>query len=1072
MPKKPSQDITLRSFLIPVLLSVVVLGSVGLLAEQLAAIYRQPDTPTTEHASRFPATLAGKQFHIPAAAGFHRIDLNQNSLLIASAPKILGQARIALCDQRARNTPHSPLIPLHIGWDWNRIQQRIEANLTHNPPLPAAAGLKNPLLDDGPGGTDAPAVVLDTHPAGISPGTNTPLQLIIRDSRPLTGLSDHTFNITAGSPPTLPFQKEAWLLWDADTHNNSWRHALRVQRLPAGGRCREKPGTIRVTVYGLQKNQPTPHTPRRVYVYPHNGTAMSLQVTPGHYTVPAGTTNMLEDAALFSTAIATRLIQKGNDGRLHLAPADLGRRVYFARNHNKQLLDNTQDTIWLKLPWRAETQAAHRLLYTTPVGRHVRQQVNIANARRLLAAVRIKIESTDTSTPAETGHWQAEWQGRHLPLTSTMPLLANGLFSEIPQNWQNWQRVKHWPDHANASTPVRFTLPLTPATRYHRLRLLVAGQRDIRLSGATVLSNQRRCLSIPPCKKANTLAYELRLQPTANAGQLTVEFKPLPSQAASTLFRHDFAHIQLDRDPIRWQTRTPMAGRQPDETLNAEVTLQDRSGALLWDKNTPTPLALSLGFGALIGLHPQHRTAVAGILARLGQYGATAINARLTLDSTLQAAARTALLKQLPRVSARFGKVDPYQQQRFASLVILDADRGDILAAVSLPEPPNNVAWADLRHFADARPHRGPLYWWAWQHDSSGLHTPGSTFKLISALTLERSAEQRPELEALLNGLRASEISRHPLARRYQFDPNSNRYPANNPKGLRNFGRETLSGQTHDREPRYGLEQALRDSLNTWFGWLVETTDATLLDDPESSGLAQARPLTPAALDAVRPLAGVTNLLGFETATALDANLLPAGTLQTGDLLLVTPAHLDPIANRRQVRQAAVGFRMQVTPLHMAQVAATIATQKRITPRLLLELQDNKAEADPPFAPLGINTQRIVRGMKRVVKDGSAHTAFRGKRFNALRPKLYAKTGTADLRPEKGRPNTNNAWLVGWLEPEAITNEQRRLAFACVINRSRKTGGVDCGQVVARFLTILQQTAQATRSAASAKPKL
>jgi len=33
-------------------------------------------------------------------------------------------------------------------------------------------------------------------------------------------------------------------------------------------------------------------------------------------------------------------------------------------------------------------------------------------------------------------------------------------------------------------------------------------------------------------------------------------------------------------------------------------------------------------------------------------------------------------------------------------------------------------------------------------------------------------------------------------------------------------------------DPRYGLAQALRDSLNTWFAWLVETTDATLLDDP------------------------------------------------------------------------------------------------------------------------------------------------------------------------------------------------------------------------------------------------
>ncbi|MFZ1642350.1 MAG: penicillin-binding transpeptidase domain-containing protein, partial [Candidatus Contendobacter sp.] len=140
-----------------------------------------------------------------------------------------------------------------------------------------------------------------------------------------------------------------------------------------------------------------------------------------------------------------------------------------------------------------------------------------------------------------------------------------------------------------------------------------------------------------------------------------------------------------------------------------------------------------------------------------------------------------------------------------------------------------------------------------------------------------------------------------------------------------------------------------------------------------------------------------------------------------------------------------------VTPLQLAEVAAAIATGRRVTPRLLAELNGRPA-GEPEGAALGIVTDRIRQGMQLVVSDGTARAAFADSRFDVLRPYLRVKTGTADL-DETGA--VQNAWLVGWLEPGALPGESRRLAFACLISHAAGTGGEECGPVVAEWLAAL-----------------
>ena len=73
--------------------------------------------------------------------------------------------------------------------------------------------------------------------------------------------------------------------------------------------------------------------------------------------------------------------------------------------------------------------------------------------------------------------------------------------------------------------------------------------------------------------------------------------------------------------------------------------------------------AWALGLAGLVGLDPAQREAVAGTLARLGQRGVAQVDAHLTIDARLQAAALSAL-----RTGGRF------RAARTASLVVLDAD--------------------------------------------------------------------------------------------------------------------------------------------------------------------------------------------------------------------------------------------------------------------------------------------------------------------------------------------------------------------------------------------------------------
>lgn len=1031
----------------------VILGCVYWMSLQLSSLYQQPthDPAPTD----IPSALAGEHFTVPHTVGWYLQPLAQGTLLIRATQTALNRETIDLCDQRAhRQATNSALIPLYIGWDWAQLENVIAANRNADPPRPAHANLKNPLLDDGPDGVNVPALIVDTDPPGIGladySDATSQLRITPRSNEAIAFLSDRSprpVHSQAGHTPILRFHRDSWLFWEAiDATTGGWRHALRIQRLPAGG-CAV--GRLRVTLYPTAGHDTSRARRNLLYYAPSKKKVESFALAPGAYTVPEQVLQGQEDADLFSAATAAGLLKTDANGQVVIAPADLPRRQRFAQTH-PELLTNGHDP-WMALAWNDAQARLHKDLFYSAAGRYVRQQVDTFNSRSLIAALRLYSPSREL---IENDVWQADRNGIRLALRSDVPLMAGRLFEHLPLGWQAWQRVADWPPDADATTPLRFHTTLTrPANSGEKLELLVLGQ-DVQVQGATVTANQPRCLT-RHCREDQAVGRRLSLQLQSGTQNLTVSLQPLPTMSFPALFRYDTLPVALSAEGLRWTATTP----DPHSTPNprrATVTLRDSNESVLRDDTGLHDAAWELGWAALLGIDPRHDIAVAGNLQRLGDSGVDSVDARLTLDSTQQTLARQALLANLPAVSAAFGQQgDLYRGSRFASLVVMNADNGDILAAVTLPEPPRNATWSDLFSFDAVQSSLSPLRWWAWRHDGSYRHTPGSTFKTVSALALEQQAQHDAHLRALLAGRSAQAIARDPLAQTYDFQVTASCYPADSNICIHNFAigghYETLANRPGASQ-RYGLEEALRDSLNTWFAWLAESTDATLLDDPQQPGLPHVRALTPNALHQARPLLGMAAKLGFGRAQALDGGLLPEGLLRPDDYLLTSPSHLDAFGSRHDARLAAVGFRMQVTPLQMAQVAAAIATGRLVTPRLLLAL--NGREADKPaFPALDIDTQRIRKGMNRVPVDGTAQSAFGGKRFAALRPHLYAKTGTADLG--QGADNPNNAWLIGWVDPGGIPGEKRRLAFACQISQVRGTGGAVCGPVIAEWLAAL-----------------
>jgi cell division protein FtsI/penicillin-binding protein 2 len=584
------------------------------------------------------------------------------------------------------------------------------------------------------------------------------------------------------------------------------------------------------------------------------------------------------------------------------------------------------------------------------------------------------------------------------------------------------------------------------------LELLAAGRLDL-VQGGSVRAREDACSgrACPAPGAVQRLVLEL------DPGASKITFTARPMDAAG-LTDPQYRHLRLSGGRLEWQAlahTSPAARPAP-----AQVSLSDRNGAPLWAAGKASVAAAKAGLGPLLGLQPGHASSVAGMLARLPSPSGKPHEARLTLDLGLQASAQAAL----DCVGMRRGRWDGRSCNggtaapagREGGLVVLDTETGDILAAAGAGMPAvDQRNWDEVLDFDRTDPAASPLRLPAFQHDGGSRRSPGSTFKIITALGLELAAQRDRELDTLLDGVPLTALDVLAQARGYPFRSDSANYPAQTSRAhLTNFHGELLG--PFATNGRMGLVQAMTHSLNTWFAFTSELSDRSLLGQPEG-GVPGLQALEPGVIGEVRPVAEMAARVGFGQPMRLDGGLLPGDyPWGTWDALQATAAHIDPIRSRHELRQMAIGLRMQATPLQMALAAGAIGQGKVIVPRLLYQL-DGRTAAPDAGAPLGVRLDRIRAGMKGVVDRGTAASAFRGARFDHIRAGLYGKTGTSltGETDQKGR-ELSTVWFVGWLEPGSVPGQSHRLAFAAFVSRSAGTGGEHAAPVIAAVLHALE----------------
>ena len=1020
------------------------------------------DVPATDSGvvRRLPALqalLPGALITVPADGRIAiEAHARANLLVLGAATRAAAPLRIDLCRQMSNASDAArragTIAPLRIGYRFEDVVQWVGDA--------AAPGLRAVALAGVDGG-DMPKLQVSGNALG-----DGGLRLRWDGATAAARWIGDGGALVTGASGQVTLANDGWLVWRDDA-------AIHVQRQRGGAGCaagqlllqvvrsaprdqRGAPGRGFVAAYPVGHGGQGGESGAGVHAA---GAPIASWLAAADYQVPLGAAPGLEDQFLFEQLRMRGMLRLSAAGLAELVPRDLPTwRAAPATARAGELAS------WDQVALDDGGRRLLKRLYRMADGAYVREQVRIFNGERRLLAWRSPINDR------AAGQWRAD---AGAAVSTAMPASATRLFADLKQGWQPWTRIDGWSGAADRLERASLSLTLArPAAAGDTVRLMLIGRAGA-VVGATV--RQRLAVCDGRACPAPDAAQVLTLELLAGATRVTIDATPLDMAVLAMPGDQQYRHLRVADGRLDWLPLPPAPAPRPMPTPTlaaprqgsaapAAVALEDRHGTLLWNAGAPTPAAAAAGLAPLLGIRADHAASIAGMLARLPDNATPSggHSARLSIDLALQSASQRAVDCVGMRhgawdgVSCGGGQAPP--AGRHAGMVILDAETGDILAAAGAGGVAVDAAnWLEVRNFDRSDPARSPLRLPALQHDGGAHASPGSTFKVISALGLEQAAARDPRIEALLAGMPLAAINRMARQREFDFQTDAATYPmAQQAAHITNYKGQNLDRRAVDGS--LGLAQALTYSLNTWFAWTGELSDASLFGHA-GGGVPDLQALEPGALDTVRPIVGMANRLGFGRALRLDGGLLPPDfRWGAWDALQASAANIDPIHSRHELRQMAIGLRMQVTPLQMALAASAVGQGAIVAPRLLLRL-DGRDAADPGRAPVGVRLDRIRAGMEGVVDVGTAAGAFRDPRLAAVRRGLSGKTGTAPT----GTGEQATVWFTGWLEPGSLPGQTHRLALAAFVSHSAGSGGEHAAPLVAAALRTL--------AAAPAKPE-
>lgn len=790
-----------------------------------------------------------------------------------------------------------------------------------------------------------------------------------------------------------------------------------------------------------------------------------------------------EDRELFKALIKYRVVRPRADSGLDVMEPDhfLVRR---AEGKDKTLTDAQRAD-------QKEQRRLHGILYFAPVGGLIREQVRLWNETRYVAGIR----DNRTRPPGEfTNEWEAfSPKGHPLGVGKLMPESFGFVMDgQLSPGYSDWAVVSREGGTVTfrAKLPARKAAVVSVQVIGKPIAVTPKGARVKNLEGKPQFgcgSAQAAIVTIPikPGAKA-TVPVSITVEPSVNCEK-----------------RINGLAIRMTRDAVGRFTAFDWRPIKRSIGTASRFVLTTADGIALTDgdgSGKPTQAAYDLGLVPLIGFGPAATLSLAGIMAgaNLPPQGVTAA---LTIDSRLQKATQAAILKQIQKMR-RARDAD----KRKAAVVVLDADTGAILAVASYPNVPAGARPWDYAAFGTAFPLRDPSTVIAWGIIDQN-NTPGSTYKPLVALAVMRgaNADELPRYRRIISGLTAGE-----MGPAMGIAPGQAAYAPNGDGGrsISNFGNGGLgpfqsTGRSAfcskpDAPPTYstfGLRQGVQYSINVWFARISVMLDEQhikgIVDDllkQKNRGLQFIK--TPSRLiKTIREL-GIDDTKRMDLAI----NVPPTVKLRrflagaSADVLypqvakqafLATPVYAVPGAVKSLRHISAlngIGQSVSVHPLHMAHVAAVIASGTRVSPHIFAAWDGTKL-AHPKPRDLGVDLQLMTvlrQGMKAVPEAGTARGRFPGD----LACRTYGKTGTAEIIKKTGQ---HSAWFIGWRDPKTPVGQRnkalpkdRRLAFACMVTHGYggfRTGGSSCAPVISDILQEIERDEKAEEKKKKKKPR-
>ncbi len=474
--------------------------------------------------------------------------------------------------------------------------------------------------------------------------------------------------------------------------------------------------------------------------------------------------------------------------------------------------------------------------------------------------------------------------------------------------------------------------------------------------------------------------------------------------------------------------------------------------------------AYDLGVASWIGARRTDYLSLAFGADRLARSGKET-ELKLTLDPLHQAAAMSALTALVTR---RYAKVTEsalpakHDGARRGAIVLLDADArpGAILAAAVWPRlgeaaPPHE--W-DLAAYDLFEPAGSPLASRAWAYTDQ-LAAPGSTFKIVTALSFLAAMRDDPSLRDFLQGMPEPRMRKELGVTACEDTAKKTAFDCLEIDGstLRNFEDEPLAHAEQElpcdlpsdlapREKGIGLRQAIAFSNNLYFAGLTMrlARSASPRDHALARAIARFYPLAaPGAGGGAFPLAPHAQA-AIRNARRVAAEPILADFLEGGP------------DERKRLALASYGQTVQSSPVAIASVMAGMALGRKVTPYLLSGPLSGAAPGSGDLlletmgaARQGLLLNEIRCGMRAAVTHGTA----KGKIAASLVPGIYGKTGTAEVAGVA----ENTVWFAGWLDGLPGSRLPRRVAFACMVTHASGTGGGVCAPLMSDLLLSLRE---------------